>query len=231
MNYQKLYNLIINHRRNNPVVDGYTETHHIQPRCLGGSNESTNLIKLTAREHFICHFLLVKIHITKPTRFKMINAFAAMLQQSKNQQRYVNSRLYEKMKTEFSLTQSINQSGGKNSQHGTRWVYNLEEEKSIKISKTQPIPFGWKEGRVLDFALFKTTLEEKTARKHTRKIEQETKYNHYHNWHILYRNVGFEEFVKQTNYKGSQSALIRCFKTHLPEFTPYEKRNNKPKDK
>lgn len=39
----------------------YYENHHIIPRSLNGSNSSENLVLLTAREHFICHWLLVKI--------------------------------------------------------------------------------------------------------------------------------------------------------------------------
>ena len=39
----------------------YTESHHIVPRSLGGSDEPDNLVNLTAREHFVCHWLLVKM--------------------------------------------------------------------------------------------------------------------------------------------------------------------------
>lgn len=34
------------------------ETHHILPKCQGGSNELSNLVLLTVREHFIAHLLL-----------------------------------------------------------------------------------------------------------------------------------------------------------------------------
>lgn len=40
---------------------GYVEKHHIIPRSLGGTNNQSNLVKLTAREHFICHLLLPKM--------------------------------------------------------------------------------------------------------------------------------------------------------------------------
>lgn len=43
-------------------VDGYVERHHIKPRCLGGSDRSSNIVKLTYREHFLAHWLLTKIH-------------------------------------------------------------------------------------------------------------------------------------------------------------------------
>lgn len=61
MNYQKTYDSIIEHRKSN-APSGYTETHHIMPKSLGGTNDPSNLVKLTAREHFIAHRLLAKIH-------------------------------------------------------------------------------------------------------------------------------------------------------------------------
>ena len=39
---------------------GDTERHHILPKFLGGNNNSNNLVRLTTREHFICHYLLIK---------------------------------------------------------------------------------------------------------------------------------------------------------------------------
>ncbi len=39
----------------------YKEIHHIVPRSLGGSNELSNLVDLTYREHRLCHKLLVKM--------------------------------------------------------------------------------------------------------------------------------------------------------------------------
>jgi hypothetical protein len=45
------------------LVDGeYYERHHIKPRSMGGGDEKENIAILTAREHYICHWLLYKIH-------------------------------------------------------------------------------------------------------------------------------------------------------------------------
>ena len=41
-------------------IDGYCEVHHIVPRSLDGSNEKNNLISLTARQHYIAHWMLWK---------------------------------------------------------------------------------------------------------------------------------------------------------------------------
>lgn len=42
------------------LIEGYTEVHHIIPRCVGGSNDSDNLIRLTARQHFVAHWMLAR---------------------------------------------------------------------------------------------------------------------------------------------------------------------------
>ena len=61
MNYEKVYYRIIE-RAKSRILEGYVEKHHIIPRCMGGSDEDGNIVALTAREHFICHRLLVKMH-------------------------------------------------------------------------------------------------------------------------------------------------------------------------
>jgi len=37
------------------------ERHHIIPRSMGGDNTKDNLVDLTPREHFVCHYILTKI--------------------------------------------------------------------------------------------------------------------------------------------------------------------------
>jgi hypothetical protein len=61
MNYQRIYNEIVE-RGKNRTLKGYKEVHHIKPRCVGGNNTKANLVELTAREHFLCHWLLTRIH-------------------------------------------------------------------------------------------------------------------------------------------------------------------------
>ena len=41
MNYQKIYDNIVN-RGKNRTINTYTESHHIIPRCMGGSNDKDN---------------------------------------------------------------------------------------------------------------------------------------------------------------------------------------------
>lgn len=41
-------------------VDGYAEVHHIVPRSLGGSDDADNLIRLTAQQHYVAHWILAR---------------------------------------------------------------------------------------------------------------------------------------------------------------------------
>lgn len=65
MNYQKIYNDLISRAQAREPLSEYKETHHIIPRCMGGSDDKENLVELTGREHFIAHWLLCKIYDTQ----------------------------------------------------------------------------------------------------------------------------------------------------------------------
>ena len=74
---------------------GYTELHHIIPKCLGGNDTNENTVFLTAREHFVCHMLLVKM-LTGDAKHKMAFALNRMLTSNIKHNRYIpSSKLYE----------------------------------------------------------------------------------------------------------------------------------------
>jgi len=65
MNYKKVYDQIIERGQKENRSKGkgvYYEKHHIVPKCMGGCNTSKNLVLLTAREHYICHLLLLEVY-------------------------------------------------------------------------------------------------------------------------------------------------------------------------
>lgn len=101
MNYEKIYNQIVA-RAKTRKLEGYKERHHIIPKCMGGTNDKENLVLLTAREHFICHWLLVRIY---PNNKKLIYSFHAMCKQNKSGNRYLpSSRVYKEAKELFKQT-------------------------------------------------------------------------------------------------------------------------------
>lgn len=122
MNYQKIYDQLIEKRRLYPwnKTDGYCEYHHIIPLCIGGNNDikskshnvvGSNIIGLTAKEHFIAHLLLWKIYKETQYENKMTYCIMRMMCQTKNQKRVIkNSRIYDIVRKRYGKFSSKNQS-------------------------------------------------------------------------------------------------------------------------
>ncbi len=96
------------------VLVGYKENHHIIPRSLGGNNDSSNLVYLTGREHFICHWLLTKM-VTGKARDKMIYGLRMMRVISRDHaDRYYTkftSRVFEHYRSEQAKIHSVAMTG------------------------------------------------------------------------------------------------------------------------
>ena len=105
--YTRIYFQLLN-KRKVEVPEGYSERHHIIPKSLGGPNTKDNMVRLTAREHFIAHVLLTKMFIGEAKR-KMTFALHLM-QRGKGHpkmDRYVpNSHIFALYRKNLSLTPS-----------------------------------------------------------------------------------------------------------------------------
>lgn len=101
MNYEKIYYQIIDKAKNR-INEGYTEKHHIIPKCMNGTNDKENIVSLTAKEHFICHRLLCEMY---PENTKLKYAYYCMHnlknehQENRNYKIYSNE--YERLKYEI----------------------------------------------------------------------------------------------------------------------------------
>lgn len=84
MNYEKHYNLLIDRARNR-TLEGYSERHHIIPKCMGGDNSKENLVRLTAEEHYVAHQLLVKMY---PDNDSLVYALRRMSGGKSNRKAY-----------------------------------------------------------------------------------------------------------------------------------------------
>ena len=151
--YSRWYYSIIQ-SNNNRGLGSYTESHHIIPSSLGGSDEKSNLAILTAREHFVCHWLLTKMTIGE-AKIKMLLALQCMRREGRKQERYstaITSRVYEKLKLDLSVWQSARNTGMNNPMYGKsairdnnlKWYTNGIN--NIYVTEgTQPI--GYSKGR------------------------------------------------------------------------------------
>lgn len=77
------------------------ELHHILPHAFGGSNDITNIVTLTFKEHYICHLLLTKFTFGKD-KHKMSFALHAFfhLDETRNLN-ILRGRLYQTHKEYF----------------------------------------------------------------------------------------------------------------------------------
>lgn len=237
MDYKAIYYKIIENAKkeieNGNRYVGYYEKHHIIPKSLGGTNEKENLVKLTAREHFICHWLLVKMY-DKGTieRNKMLCALWRMQCINENHKRYINSHVYEKLRIEFaeaiSKLTSVSQSGSRNSQFGKKWYTNRDtgESKSYFEKPNEK----WIEGRnlfhgetnairVKNTSKYNITINRtiwlKTLRDNG-KVSAENLWNKYHSGD--YKKL--EDLANELNI--TKIAIYYKFKKYIPIFSKHK---------
>jgi hypothetical protein len=137
MNYEKIYNDLMNDRLNQKSLrlkekssGFYFEGHHIIPKCKGGTGTSTraknnsNIVLLTAREHFLAHWLLWRIYGDR----QMALAFHKMMSSTKNINRITNSKGYAEARESFRTTNMGNT-------YGKGVVKVISEEQKLNHSK------------------------------------------------------------------------------------------------
>lgn len=98
MTYEEFINNILETRGRNGCGEEYHETHHIIPKCMGGSNDKENLIDLFAREHFEAHRLLA---LENPENRSLVYAWNMMCN-SKNGNYQITADEYEEARIVFS---------------------------------------------------------------------------------------------------------------------------------
>ena len=106
--YSKWYESLIHRAKLRGSIQGYKETHHIIPRSFGGDNIKSNLVQLTAREHYIAHALLWKMKFEGIYRSKMAFAFNTFISKMTTKERgihhtyTISSRMYETFRKQYS---------------------------------------------------------------------------------------------------------------------------------
>ena len=128
--YTNWYYKIISHAQSR-IIDGYVEKHHIVPKSLGGTDDRSNLVILTAKEHFICHLLLTRMTVGANKR-SMWHAVWNMANQRREYQiRYrISSRTYETIKRNNAQALSESNTGKPSGRKGKPCTWG------DKISKT-----------------------------------------------------------------------------------------------
>lgn len=140
MNYEKIYKDLIERGVNRICdINIYYEKHHIIPKCINGTNDNSNLVKLTYREHFLAHWLLHKIYIDNKSLEYAFHYMAYGCKRSKKNSHMLipSSRILEMKKIElikvFSTTEHIKKSlDGKQKKKRQRLLKQMLIKKSIE---------------------------------------------------------------------------------------------------
>jgi hypothetical protein len=110
MNYQRIYDEIINNAKprglSKKLLEGYFEKHHIIPKCMNGNNSKSNLVLLTAREHYICHWLLWKVNKENGSLLLAFNNMRCSNGRYKRTYNSLTSKQYDIIKSSLSAYQS-----------------------------------------------------------------------------------------------------------------------------
>lgn len=146
MNYFKIYDDLIADAIQNPKPEEYKERHHIIPKCCGGDNSSKNMVHLTARQHYLAHWLLYKMYKTS----SLVYAWHCMSRIGVGQtDRKLNSHLFEYCKKERKKHLSKQYKGTGNNfygkQHSDATKQKLSEIHSGKVYKSEEQIKQWVE--------------------------------------------------------------------------------------
>lgn len=98
MNYRKIHDAIIGSAKSreiDPLLN--YERHHIIPKAMGGTDEDSNLVRLTVREHFVVHMLLWRIYRNR----QMASALWMMTNCRRYKAFRLSSRRYEKFRLNY----------------------------------------------------------------------------------------------------------------------------------
>lgn len=133
--YLKHYNNLCDKARSRSAFEGYFEKHHVIPKSLGGTDDTSNIVLLSAREHYIAHKILVRI-TNGTSKFKMINAWFRMSCQGVNPAfDFINSRKFEQARMAFASTAGWALKGRTYEQiHGVEKAHKLKQQKSTQKS-------------------------------------------------------------------------------------------------
>lgn len=131
--YTKWYFKIIEYAKHRDyTLLTYSEQHHIIPKSLGGTNDNSNIVRLSAKEHLIVHLLLVKMCVLPIHVGKMAFALMNFFRPNKNHQR-LYSKNFEAMRKLSAKNQLGEKNGFYGKLHSTKTKQYLCSRHSINI--------------------------------------------------------------------------------------------------
>jgi len=211
--YKKWHDSIIDNAQSR-IIKGYSEKHHILPRSLGGLNNKDNIVRLTAKEHFIVHMLLCKF--TKGNAYyKMLYAFKSMCQLINNNHKRdykITSRIAEKLRLEAEKNNPVYRNDVKAKISKANKGRIMSKETRLKMSKARignKNALGFKHSEEFKERIRKINTGKKNAlgRKHVNKngITKMIKKNELQKYLEQGFNLGMDKSYITPEYINKQS--------------------------
>jgi hypothetical protein len=127
--------------------------HHIIPRYMGGTDDPTNLVEVTVTQHAMFHFCNYQLWGNEQDKIAYRGLSGSIGKEEVIMELMtlaVNmARTPENIeKKKQTLKEIKHQQGEKNSQYGKMWITDGTKEGSYRINKGDPIPEGFRKGRV-----------------------------------------------------------------------------------
>jgi hypothetical protein len=235
--YFNWYCNIIDKRINTPLNEMvYGEKHHILPKCMHGTDDIDNIIKVSAKEHFVLHLLLTKF-VNGSFRDKILFAFFAMSMKNNNggtYERYCSSRVYESLKIE--LSQIISEQMKK--MHSNP-EYKTSHSKKIKESwsggkRQSQLEYMRENSPFKDKSVHEKTIVSRTKNgtnvyitnnpmhdpiKKQKKVEQTTGLNHYiHRTRKYFYRVRGTSIWYEINFEGGLESALKLLNFPVTTF-------------
>lgn len=220
MNYQNIYNSLIFKAKSRDVIPEPNEEHHIIPRCLGGTDDKENLVKLTPEEHYVAHQLLSKMY---PNSQRLTYAAVMMCANRPS------NKLYGWIRRRLSKSQSLTMTGSGNNMFNKRWVSSDTETKLVGVDTAKAL-LGTGEyiaGKKAVRAPCGCLVKHRCIRHENKK---ELAYNEKRLNFAIYAKELFDEFLNSDSQsitqfaklkKTSQPALTQLWKKHIPDYSMY----------
>lgn len=133
--------------RNNHPERPYYEEHHIIPISIGGSDLEDNKVLLTAREHYLAHYLLLKF--VKDEDKKHMNSAFFLMSNIKRYGEKVSSKQYETLREEIikrrsAISKTLHNNKGKKMPQEQKDKISVSCKKSCRIPWNKGIRTGIK---------------------------------------------------------------------------------------
>ena len=188
--YYKTYNQLIDKciqmESEGYSEDMYTEIHHILPRCLGGKDDKSNLVRMPIKYHIVAHLLLSCIY---PNNVGLLNAAIFMITTREGVKVSVTTSV--RLRTEYS-----------NLKKGKR----LSEEQRRNMSKAH-------KGKILTEEHKKKISESEKGRVITKEHREKIRQANLKNRHIWTKKVQGPDGTIYDSLKDCYTSLGKSKKT------------------